>query len=75
MNEFITKNMIQVTMGIQEHDGLKRLLTDEIGQFFSLLLKITTRINDDAFFFFIEKQVGILLQGVETENFNVYHSD
>ncbi len=71
VNKPVAKNMVQMTMGIDQHPRLKAIGGDEAGQLLSLAVVIASGVNNDAVLVFIVKDIGILLQGIERENFNV----
>ena len=69
----IPENMVQMTMGIKQQYRFQLVFIDKILQFFPFLIEIAPWIYDQAFIRFIEKDICVLLEGVEIENFNVYH--
>ncbi len=71
MNEPVAENMIQVAVCIEQQYRFQWILGDKIWEFIPFLIKVSPRVDDHAGSGGVVKQVGILLQWIESENFNV----
>ena len=65
MDEFIAKNMIKMTMGIQQQNRLQSFVFDVALQDHFLFGKITAWVYNATLLIFVIQQVGILLDWVK----------
>jgi hypothetical protein len=71
MNKLIAKNMVQMTMCINEQIRLKTLVGNKLGECSSFLICVTSWVNNNALQLLVENQVSVLLKGIKLKNFNV----
>lgn len=73
MNEFVTKHMVKVAMGVQQLFRLQTAFFNKCLQPVFFAIKVTTRINDEATVGFIIKYIRIFLYGAEDKAFDIPH--
>jgi hypothetical protein len=71
MDKFITKNMVQMTVGIDKKRRLELFFRDKGSKLLTLCICITAWVYNDTLIKIIVNQIGVLLEGVELKNFNV----
>lgn len=72
-DEIIAYNMIDVTMRVKQPDRLQVTGSDKNRQFILLPFIHASRIDDDTFFGFVEKDISIFLERVENKFFDGDH--
>jgi hypothetical protein len=67
MHELIAKDVIQVTVCIQEQNRFQAQLFDLCLQLLLLFGKITARVDNAALLVFVIQNIGIFLDGIKSK--------
>jgi hypothetical protein len=70
---FVSENMIEMAMRIQQQHRFQLLSGNVFGQILFFLRVIASRINNDAFPGFIPKDVRVFLKIIEDELMDTHH--
>jgi hypothetical protein len=64
--------MVEVTMGIESHDGLKATSLNHLLKYSILASIHITSVDDYTLLCIIPHKIGILAKGVENNTFNLH---
>lgn len=72
-DEFISKHVINMAMGIEQKFYAELVCVDELPELQIFVLVRTARVNDHTLLRFIKQHIGVFLKGIEYEGLYLQH--